>query len=331
VSSDANRNARIYELRLGNESSAPVQELSSSLHQKAQDEQVSTFEQYRPLLFAIAYRMLGSVADAEDLLQDAFIRWQQAHLDEIESPRAFLVTVLKRLCINHLQAARLKHETYVGQWLPEPIVTGPVHNPLSALGTSESLSFAFLLLLERLTPSERAVLILRDVFDFEYSEIAAVLGRNQASCRQILKRARQHIKEGRARFDATREEQQDLLRRWSAASSRGDMDELIALLSKDAVFYSDGGGKGPALPKPLYGPTNIARGVLEGLRKLVPQKAFVRRPALINGTPGIVSFVDERPFSVIILDVSGGRICCIYVVSNPEKLMRLPSLTALSL
>lgn len=302
-----------------------IQNPTGAIYATAQNEGLDQFEQYKPLLFAIAYRMLGSVADTEDLLQDTFIRWRQVPIMEIESPRAFLVTILTRLCINHVQASRVKHETYFGQWLPEPMVTSPIHNPLMSFAVNESLSLAFLLLLERLTPVERAVLVLRDAFDYEYCEIASILNQSESNCRQVLRRARQHIKEDRPRFDASREQQEELLRRWNEASSQGSVEGLVALLSRDAIFYSDGGGKGPALPKPIYGPTSIARGVVEGLRRFVP-KTYVRRFVDINGRPGIASFLDGHPFSVITLDVAEGRISRIYVVTNPEKLRRLPSL-----
>jgi RNA polymerase sigma-70 factor (ECF subfamily) len=316
------------EIRLepGAEVEIPTPKRNSS--QKTKHDRLEWFNQHRPLLFGVAYRMLGSFADAEDLLQDTFIRWQQASEVEVESPRALLVTILTRLCIDHLQSARVRREEYFGQWLPEPLVTGPSQNPLIALEVDESLSLAFLLLLERLTPVERAVLVLREVFDYEYSEIAAILDQSEPNCRQILRRARQHIKQSRSRFDASRETQEELLRRFSEASSLGDLEGLVALLSKEAVFYSDGGGKAPALPKPIYGAGNIARGVLEGLRRLVPQN-LVRRFVEINGQPGIVSFRDARPFSVFTLNVSGERISHIYVVTNPEKLKRIPPLASL--
>ncbi|HUD66928.1 MAG TPA: RNA polymerase sigma-70 factor [Candidatus Sulfotelmatobacter sp.] len=289
---------------------------------------LEAFEQYRPLLFALAYRMVGSATDAEDLLQETFIRWQQTSQTAIESPRAFLVTILTRKCINHIQSARVKREKYFGQWLPEPLVTGPRHNPFVSFAISESLSLAFLLLLERLTPVERAVLLLREAFDYEYSEIASILDQSESSCRQILRRARQHIKQDRARFDASREQQQELLRKFSEASSQGDLQGLLALLSRDAVFYSDGGGKAPALPKPIHGAEHVARGILEGIRRLVP-KNLVRRFVEINGQPGIVTFLEDRPFSVFTLDVADGLVSRIYVITNPEKLKRLPPLSSL--
>ena len=272
--------------------------------------------------------MLGSVADAEDTLQEAFIRWEHASPVDVDSPKAWLVTIVTRLCINHQQSARVLREEYFGQWLPESIITTPRSNPLLSLEVDESLSLAFLILLERLNPVERAALLLRDVFDYEYSEIARILDQNEVNCRQVLRRARQHIKEARSRFDAPQEQRAELLRRFSEASRNGDMDGLIALLAKDAVFYSDGGGKAPALPKPIRGAANVARGILEGLRRLVP-KNLIRRYVEINGRPGIVSYHEDKPFSVFTLDVSEDRVSRVYVITNPDKLKRLPPFTAL--
>jgi len=276
----------------------------------------------------MAYRMLGSAADAKDVVQETFIRWQQTSEVEIESPRALLVTILTRLAINHLQSARVRREEYFGHWLPEPLVTTPYQNPSIALEVDESLSLAFLLLLERLTPLERATLLLREVFDYEYPEIASILDQSEANCRQILRRARQHIKDPRTRFDASREQRDELLRRFSEASLQGNLVGLVALLWRGAIFYSDGGRKAPALPKPIHGPHNIGRGVLEGLRRLVP-KNLIRRFVEINGHPGIVTLLDGRPFSVFTLDAADGLISNIYVVTNPEKLKRIPPLQSL--
>jgi RNA polymerase sigma-70 factor, ECF subfamily len=298
--------------------------------EEAEGGHAGAFHRHRSLLFGIAYRMLGSAADAEDLLQETFIRWQGAPERDIESPRSFLVTILTRLCINHLQSARTKRELYAGQWLPEPLVTAPRQNPLISLEIDESLSFAFLLLLERLTPVERAVLVLHEVFDYQYREVATILEQSEASCRQILRRARLHIREDRVRFDTTPEQREELLRRFMEASSRGNMEGLVALLAEEAIFYSDGGGKAPALPNPLYGAKNIARGILGARKKLVPRNQ-VPRFVQINGQPGIVSFVDNRPFSVLTVEVANGLISRIYVINNPEKLDRVPQLAALAL
>src|SRR5258708_6434437 len=195
---------------------------------------LATFNEYRSLLFSIAYRMVGTVADSEDMLQDAFLRWQQAPRDEIRSPKAFLVTIVSRLCINHLQSARVQREEYVGQWLPEPIVSDPGSDPPGNIRSGniridESLSMAFLVMLERLTPMERAVLLLRDVFDYEYAEIASVIGQTEVNCRQILRRARQHVDAKQARFKASTQEQNDLLERFLQATGSGDLDGLVAL------------------------------------------------------------------------------------------------------
>lgn len=292
-------------------------------------DQFATFNQHRSLLFGVAYRMLGSVADAEDMLQETFIRWQHLSPDGIQSPKAMLITITTRLCINYLQSARAMREEYFGEWLPEPILTAPRDNPALSLEIDESVSLAFLLLLERLSPVERAALLLRDVFDYAYSELASILDQSEANCRQILRRAHLHIQAATKRFDASREQRAELLRRFSEASFKGDMEGLVALLAKDAVFYSDGGGKAPALPKPIYGAATIARGVLEGLRRLVPRN-LIRRHLDVNGKPGIVSYLDGRPFSVFSIEVSENRISQIFVVTNPEKLKHLPQLKDLA-
>ncbi len=293
----------------------------------ASQSRLDVFHQHQGLLFSIAYRMLGSAADAEDMLQETFIRWQQTSEAEIQSPRAYLVTIISRLCINHLQSARVQREEYVGQWLPEPLLTGSASDPSATSRIDESLSMAFLVLLERLTPVERAVLLLREVFDYEYSEIARILGQNEPNCRQILRRARQHIAQIRPRFDPSPQQRERLLRQFLEASSRGDMEGLLALLSSEIVLYSDGGGKAAAVPNPIYGPENVTRFLFGVLRKVVPTNV-VRRVAQINGQPGFVGYLDGRPYSVLTMDVTDGRIRNIYIVTNPEKLERLPILPA---
>src|SRR5258708_11490251 len=296
--------------------------------QEQDQQRLEAFNQHRGLLFSIAYRMLGSSADAEDMVQETFIRWQQAPDAEIRSPRAFLVTIISRLSINQLQSARMQREEYFGQWLPEPLLTGPLNgSPSEVAQIDQSLSIAFLVLLERLSPTERAVFLLREVFDYEYSEVAQTLGTNEANCRQILRRARQHIAEERPRFDASPKQRESLLHEFLEATDRGDLDGLIALLAKDAVFHSDGGGKAPALPKPVYGAYNVAKLLLASLHKFVPPNV-VRRVAEINGQPGVVSYVGGRPFAVFTMDAAGGLIQNLYVVTNPEKLARLPGLPA---
>jgi RNA polymerase sigma-70 factor, ECF subfamily len=288
---------------------------------------LATFYQYRSLLFSVAYRMLGSVADAEDMLQETFIRWQRAPDAEIRSPRAFLVTIISRLCINHLQSARVQREEYVGQWLPEPIVTSPGSDPLEIVRIDESLSMAFLVMLERLTPVERAVFLLREVFEYEYSEIAVVLGQSEANCRQILGRAKRHVNAMRPRFKTSPRKKSDLLERFLKATTSGDMEGLVALLSNDVVLHSDGGGKGTAVPNLIQGADNVARGIFGGLQRIVP-KNLVRRVMEINGEPGVVSYLDGKPHSVLTLGAGEGRIHAIYILTNPEKLAHLPGLSA---
>jgi RNA polymerase sigma-70 factor (ECF subfamily) len=297
---------------------SPVAEAAASVR-------LATFDQYRGLLFSVAYRMLGTVADAEDLLQETFLRWEQAADDDIRSPRAFLVTIISRLCVNHLQSARVQREEYVGQWLPEPVVTNPGSDPFGMIRIDESLSMAFLVLLERLTPVERAVFLLRDVFEYEYSEIVNILGQSESNCRQILHRAREHVSSLRPRFQASKQEQTKLLDKFLAATASGDMDALLALLSKNAKFYADGGGKAIAVPNLLQGADKVTRCVLGGLKKLVPQD-LVRRITQVNGKPGVVAYRNGKPFSVITLEGDEDHIQAIYLVTNPEKLSHLPEL-----
>jgi RNA polymerase sigma-70 factor, ECF subfamily len=285
---------------------------------------LTAFNQHRGLLFSIAYRMVGSVADAEDMLQETFIRWQQAPDGDIRSPKAFLITIVSRLCINHLQSARMQREEYVGQWLPEPLATGPGSDQSGVLQADESLSMAFLVMLERLTPVERAVFLLREIFEHEYAEIAATLGLTEANCRQILRRARQHVRALRPRFRASAREHDDLLERFRQATGSGDMDRLLALLSRDVVLHADGGGKATAVPNLIYGSDRVARAIVRGLNKLVPPN-LAQRIVQINGASGVVNYYPNgQPHSVLTLDVTVGRIRAIYIVTNPEKLVHLP-------
>jgi RNA polymerase sigma-70 factor, ECF subfamily len=283
------------------------------------------FQQHRALLFGIAYRMLGSVADAEDMLQESFLRWQATSQEEVRDPRAFLVTIISRLCLNHLDSARARREEYVGQWLPEPLATGPEGDPSEPAQVGESLSMAFLLMMERLSPIERAVFLLREVFDYEYPEIARILDQSEVNCRQILSRARQHVAQDRPRFTPSMQAREELLHEFLDASARGDMQKLLELLSSDVVLYADGGGKATAVPNPVHGPHNVARFVVLAPRKLVPPN-LVRSFVRINGLPGIVNYFEGRPHSVVTLDIADGQVRGIYIVSNPEKLSRLPAL-----
>jgi len=287
--------------------------------------QVETFQEYRNLLFSIAYRMLGTRADAEDMLQETFLRWQRVSESEIRDPRAFLVTVITRLCINQLQSARATREQYFGQWLPEPLVSHATDESLAFSDLNESLSIAFLMLLERLTPTERAVFLLREVFEYEYAEISEMLSRSEANCRQILKRARRHVTEDRPRFDASPQKRQKLLKEFFSASAEGNMDGLLCLLANDVVLYTDGGGKASAVPNPIYGAEKVARFFIGAREKLLPNN-LVRSFAQINGQLGVVAYHEDRVFGVLTIDASGERIRNIYIVRNPEKLEFLEQL-----
>ncbi len=286
-------------------------------------DRLATFRQYRGLLFSVAYRMLGSVADAEDMLQETFIRWQEATDEDIRSPRAYLVTIISRLCLNQLQSARVQREEYVGQWLPEPVVTGAGSDPLEIVRVDESLSMAFLVMLERLTPVERAVFLLREVFEYDYAEIASILNQSESNSRQILSRAKQHVADMRPRFPTSQQKKRDLLERFIQATTSGDLQGLVALLASDVVLHSDSGGKGVGAPNVIRGANHVARGALGALRKLHP-KDLTHRVTEINGEPGIVSYLHGEPYSVLTLDARESAIQAIYVVSNPEKLAHLP-------
>jgi len=280
------------------------------------------FASARPMLFAIAYRMLGSVMDAEDLVQDAWLRWQEAPQTEVRSPRAYLTTIVTRLAINQLRAARSKRETYVGPWLPEPLVTEDTPDTVEL---AESLSMAFLVLLERLSPIERAVFLLHEVFDFEYAEIARMVDKTEVNCRQLLARAKQRLGTSQSRFDADPAQARRLTARFTEASVAGDLDGLLAVLADDITLWADGGGKakGAAL-KPVRGAAPVAKFILGIMRNVVPAGTTFRT-AEINGQPGFIAYLSGRPLSALIFDIRGGRIHTIYAIGNPDKLGSLPA------
>jgi RNA polymerase sigma-70 factor (ECF subfamily) len=289
------------------------------------DNLLEAFDEHRPLLFSVAYRMLGSVTDAEDLVQEAFLRWQEAVGADVEvrSPRAYLSTVITRLAINRLQSARVQREHYVGPWLPEPLLTAQSTGTAGDDRLAESLSMAFLVLLESLSPAERIVFLLRDVFDYEYAEIAQILGKSEANCRQLLRRARVQVAARRPRFDASPQQLERLTEQFQKTSTDGDLPGLVALLAEDVALWADGGGKTAAALRPIHGADHVGRFIIGALRKFVPADHVSRR-AEINGQPGIITSVAGRPISAVILDLAEGRIQSIYIVTNPEKLVRLP-------
>ena len=283
-------------------------------------------DELRPLSFAIAYRMLGSVSEAEDVVQEALLRIHQA-LDtgeEIASPRAFVATVTTRLAINELRSARARRERYVGEWLPEPILTDGDDDPAQQAEMADSLSLAMLVLLESLSPEQRAVLLLHDVFDYGYAEIAAIVGKSEANVRQLATRARRHVEQRRPRFQTTPEQRDELAHRFFAAAERGDLAGLEALLAHDVELTGDGGGKVPALARSLRGRNRVARTVTNWFRLATRVPDWSARLVEINGGPGAHYLAaDERLVAVLALDIAGGQITGINGIVNPDKLAHL--------
>ncbi len=279
----------------------------------------------RARLFAIAYRMLGSVAEAEDVVQESLLRYHRAQLDgtKIDSPPAFLTSIATRLAIDHLRSARVRRETYVGAWLPEPLLTDSGPDPRDHVEMAESLSMAFLVLLERLSPVERAVFLLRDVFDYEYGEIAAIVGKSEDNCRQIFGRAKRRIEEGKPRFEPSREKRDELANGFFAACQSGTLDDLVALLASDATFWGDGGGKATAAREPVAGAERVAK-LLQGIFSKAGAMGIAMERAPINGQPGAMFFDPEgRLVSVLSLEIADGAVRSIRGVVNPEKLAHL--------
>jgi RNA polymerase sigma-70 factor (TIGR02957 family) len=283
-------------------------------------------DELRPKAFAIAYRMLGSVSEAEDIVQEGLLRLHRALEggDRIESPRAYLSTVVTRLGIDHLRSARVRRESYVGEWLPEPLVTSPDEDPARQAEVADSLSLAFLVLLESLSPEQRAVFLLREVFDYPYDRIAEVVGKNEDNVRQLAVRARRRVEEGRSRFEASREQRDELARRFFAAAQEGDLEALEALLANDVVLHGDGGGKVPALARPLHGRARVARTLLAWTRAAVRIGGVSLRPVQVNGQPGAMSFDPKgKLINVLALDVADGQIQAVRSIVNPDKLRHL--------
>ena len=270
------------------------------------------------MLFSIAYRMLGSAMDAEDILQEAFLRWQQ--VPDAELPKSYLAAIVTRLSIDHLRLAQTQRENYVGPWLPEPLLDKEIPSDTAEL--ADSLSLAFLVVLEKLSPVERAVFLLREVFDYEYDEIAQIVGKTEANCRQLTRRARQSITAQRPRFHVSVAQHQHLLERFVQTCTEGDMDGLLSLLTEDVTSWADGGGQVTAAIWPLHGRERVGL-YLMGVLKKLPSDITVQ-VHMINGQPGLGIYVKEIIFAVLSLDVAGDRIRGVYSILNPEKLPHLP-------
>jgi RNA polymerase sigma-70 factor (TIGR02957 family) len=285
------------------------------------------FNELRPVSFAIAYRMLGRVTEAEDVVQEALLRVHRALEagEQIASPRAFMATVTTRLAINELRSARARREEYVGEWLPEPIITDGHDDPARHAEMADSLSLAMLVLLESLSPEQRAVLLLHDVFDYDYPQVAEIIGKSQDNVRQLATRARRHVEQRRPRFQTTREQRDELAQRFFAATKQGDLSGLEALLAHDVKLTADGGGKVPALARTLRGRSRVARALINYLVRLAASTPGVSlRPVEVNGSPGALYLdAQKRLIAVGALDIAGGQITGINVIVNPDKLAHL--------
>ena len=284
------------------------------------------YRELRPLLFSIAYRMLASVTEAEDVVQDTFVRFEQALRDGVvvASPKAYLSAVVTRLCIDHIRSASKRRETYVGEWLPEPLLTDDRDgHPDAHAEQADSLSMAFLLVLERLNPVERAVFLLHDVFDYGYDEIAAIVDKSEANCRQLAARARRHVKAEKPRFEASRDQRNQLAERFFAAFTSGDLDGLVGMLADDVVAYGDGGGKAPQWSRPIIGAARVAQVFVAMSRELRDHQGVVELH-YVNGQPGAaVRTADGKLVNIFALDIVDGVVQTIRSVINPEKLRHL--------
>jgi RNA polymerase sigma-70 factor (TIGR02957 family) len=279
----------------------------------------------RPRTFAIAYRMLGSVSEAEDVVQEALLRIHNAikQGEEISSPRAYAATIATRLAIDELRSARARRESYVGEWLPEPIAA-PEEDPAAQAEQADSLSLAFLVLLESLSPEQRAAFLLHDVFDYDYEKVAEIVGTSEGNARQLASRARRHVQKGRPRFEPSAEEREKLAASFFAAAENGDFEALEALLAEDVELHGDGGGLAPAIKHPVFGRAKVAP-MLHNWLSLIDRVGGIEiRPASINGQPG-ARYIDDggRLLGVISFDIADGQIRAIRSIVNPEKLRHL--------
>lgn len=279
-----------------------------------------TFEAHRNLMFAVAYRMLGTVADAEDAVQDAWLRWSAAPRDDVSDPRAYLIRVITNTSRNRLRAVRARREAYIGPWLPEPLFTQVNPDNSARAEVAESVSLAMLVVMESLTPDERAVFVLREVFGFSYAEIGAALGRTEVSARQIGHRAREHVQARRPRFEVDRHRQHEVTKRFLDAAAGGDIERLMAALAPEVVLTSDGGGQVRAARRPVSGPAKVARLLLGLARKSMDLGGAVPELAEINGGPGLVYLQDGRAVVAMTWVIAGGYVTAVHIINNPDKL-----------
>jgi RNA polymerase sigma-70 factor, ECF subfamily len=285
-------------------------------------DQTAVTSDLRPLMLSIAYRMVGSFSEAEDIVQEAYLRLHEAE-EPIEAPKAWLSTVTTRLSIDHLRSARVRREQYTGTWLPEPVLADPAPDAAARAETADTLSLALLVVLERLSPVERAVFLLREVFAYGYGEIAEIVGKSEDNCRQLAARARRHIDARAPRFETSREQREELAGRFFAAVQEGDTDGLVELLASDVAVYGDGGGKARAIPRPMFGRDRVTR-LLLGFGRVARRDGYRLEAAEVNGEPGALAFDrDGALVAVMSLEFAGGSIRAMRSVVNPEKLAHL--------
>lgn len=282
------------------------------------DQSTEIFEEHRPLLFRLAYGMLGRVATAEDAVQETFLRWQKQDMKQIQSPKAWLTKVVNRICLDEIKSARNRKEQYVGPDLPEPMFTERTHSPEEALELAESLSMALLFLLDKLNPVQRAVFLLHEVFDYDYGSISSIIDKSESNCRKIAERARNLVREKRPEFDKNGNEKSHLIRSFVEAIRNRDMPKIEHLLAEDAIMYTDGGGKITAARKPVQGVEKIAKFITGGPKELAqPYRIEFKE---INGEPGMVLWAEEQLHNVWSFHIEKGKIKSVYVVLNPDKL-----------
>jgi RNA polymerase sigma-70 factor (ECF subfamily) len=280
-------------------------------------EPTEAFDPLRPTLVRVAYRMLGSVADSEDIIQETFLRWMNTDRDTVREPEAFLRTIVTRLCLNHLQSARCRRETYIGPWLPEPIVEAPAED-------IDDITLPLMMALDRLSPLERAAFLLHDVFGVSFEEIGEIINREPAACRQLASRARDHVRAERPRFPLPKDRGLEIAQAFFTASRNGDMNELQSLLAADVLAYADGGGKVRATPHPIAGFDKVIALHKELARSFAQSMSQLIRYAAINGLPGFITIEAGDVLQATALEVAGDKIVGIYVMRNPDKLRHLP-------
>jgi RNA polymerase sigma-70 factor (ECF subfamily) len=294
------------------------------------NQKTETFLEYKQLLFSVAYNMLGDVAAAEDIVQDTYLKWLEVVADDIRHTKAYLVKTVTNRCINYLDSARLKRESYVGTWLPEPLINYDLNKPYAKVEAYHALSIGILVLLERLTPQERAIFLLKEVFAYDYYELAEIFEKTEDNCRQIFKRAKANLGKDAKRFKVDVKMHEKMLHNFLSAVAEGDMESLIVLLKEDIVLLGDGGGsaihvKGQRLtapPKPIYGRENVIRLLLTSLGKIRELADFRTEIIIANGLPSTISWSGDSPLAVISFEPEGDQIRNIYIQTNPDKLKR---------